>query len=152
MIFSPVHGVQTGCGVSGGKAAEDWSWPPLYLPARSRMVELYLHSTIRLHSMVLNWLSTGSTSPCTFYPMRSLDFFPNLANSSSRTMTLGLTQPLTKMSARNLPGGKGLTTSLPSVSRLSRRYGSLDSFNFTFTDHNCSCQKLRPKCICPHIS
>jgi hypothetical protein len=40
------------------------------------------------------------------FPIRSLDFF-NLPNPSSRTMTLGLTQPLTEMSTRNLPGGKG---------------------------------------------
>jgi hypothetical protein len=35
-----------------------------------------------------------------------VDFF-NLPNSSSRTMALGSTQPLTQMSARNMPGGKG---------------------------------------------
>jgi hypothetical protein len=39
------------------------------------------------------------------FPMRSLDFF-NGPNSSSRTMALGSTQPLTEMSAGNLPGGK----------------------------------------------
>jgi hypothetical protein len=33
-----------------------------------------------------------------------VDFF-NLPNPSSRTMALGSTQPLTKMSTRNLPGG-----------------------------------------------
>jgi hypothetical protein len=33
------------------------------------------------------------------------DFF-NLPNPSSRTMALGLTQPLTEMNTRNLPGGK----------------------------------------------
>jgi hypothetical protein len=38
--------------------------------------------------------------------MRSLDIF-NLPNSSSRTMALGSAQPLTEMSTRNLPGGKG---------------------------------------------
>jgi hypothetical protein len=32
----------------------------------------------------------------------------NLPNSFSRTMALGSTQPLTEMSTRNLPGGKGL--------------------------------------------
>jgi hypothetical protein len=31
----------------------------------------------------------------------------NLHNPSSRTMTLGSTQPLTEMSTRNLPEGKG---------------------------------------------
>jgi hypothetical protein len=34
-----------------------------------------------------------------------VDFF-NLPNPSSRTMALGSTQPLTKMSTRNFPGGK----------------------------------------------
>jgi hypothetical protein len=41
-------------------------------------------------------------------PVRLLDevdFF-NLSNPSSHTMTLGLTQALTKASTRNLPGGK----------------------------------------------
>jgi hypothetical protein len=34
-----------------------------------------------------------------------VDFF-NLPNPTSRTMALRLTQPLTEMSTRNLPGGK----------------------------------------------
>jgi hypothetical protein len=34
-------------------------------------------------------------------------FFFNLPIPSIRIMALGLTQPLTKMSTRNLPGGKG---------------------------------------------
>jgi hypothetical protein len=34
-----------------------------------------------------------------------VDFF-NLPNSSSRTMVLGSTQPLTEMSTRRFPGGK----------------------------------------------
>jgi hypothetical protein len=43
-------------------------------------------------------------------------------NPSSLTMVLGSTQPLAEMSTRNHPGCKGwLTTSPPSVSRLSRK-------------------------------
>jgi hypothetical protein len=33
--------------------------------------------------------------------------FFNWPNPSSRTMALGSTQPVTEMSSRNLPGGKG---------------------------------------------
>jgi hypothetical protein len=59
--------------------------------------------------------------------MRSLDFF-NVPNPSSRTMTLGLTQPLTEMSTRNSLGGRhiGLTTLLPSMSGLSRKCGNVN--------------------------
>jgi hypothetical protein len=39
-------------------------------------------------------------------PDEVIEFF-NWPNPSSRTMALGSTQPLTEMSARNLPGGKG---------------------------------------------
>jgi hypothetical protein len=38
-------------------------------------------------------------------PMRWIFF--NLPNPSRRIMALGLTQPLTEMSTRNIPGGKG---------------------------------------------
>jgi hypothetical protein len=38
-------------------------------------------------------------------PMRW--YFFNLPNACSRTMALGSTQPLTEMSTRNIPGGKG---------------------------------------------
>jgi hypothetical protein len=40
------------------------------------------------------------------FPMRSLYFF-QFSSPSSCTMALGSTQPLTEMSTRNLPGGKG---------------------------------------------
>jgi hypothetical protein len=62
-------------------------------------------------------------------------FFSNLPNPSGCTMALGSTQPLTEMSTRNLEketwGVKGsrhggLTTLLPSVSRFSKKCGSLD--------------------------
>jgi hypothetical protein len=64
------------------------------------------------------------------FPMRSLVFF-NLSNLSSRTMVLGSTQPVTEMSTRNHPGGKGWLAlkadNLTAIcSRLSRKCGSLD--------------------------
>jgi hypothetical protein len=37
-------------------------------------------------------------------PDEVIDFFFNLPKPSSRTMALGSTQPLTEMSARDLPG------------------------------------------------
>jgi hypothetical protein len=37
-------------------------------------------------------------------------FFSNFPNPSGRTMALGSTQPLTEMSTRTLPGGKGRST------------------------------------------
>jgi hypothetical protein len=39
-------------------------------------------------------------------PDEVIEFF-NWPNPSSRNMALGLTQPLTEMSTRKLPGGKG---------------------------------------------
>jgi hypothetical protein len=63
-------------------------------------------------------------------PMRSLEFF-NWPNPSSRTMAQGSTQTLIEISTRNLPGGKDgrrvmMTTSSPSVSRMSTKCRSLD--------------------------
>jgi hypothetical protein len=40
------------------------------------------------------------------FPVRSLNFI-HLPIPSSRTMALGLTQPLTEMSTRNIRGSKG---------------------------------------------
>jgi hypothetical protein len=65
------------------------------------------------------------------FPMRALDSFLNWPNPSSRTMALGSTKPLTVMSTRIIPGGKGrpvlrLTTWSPSVSRLCKKCESLD--------------------------
>jgi hypothetical protein len=65
------------------------------------------------------------------FPLRSLDFF-NWPNPSSRSMTLRSPQPLTEMNTGNLPEGVKdgrqvkLITSSPSMSRLSKKCGSLD--------------------------
>jgi hypothetical protein len=44
--------------------------------------------------------------------MMSIKFF-NLPNPSSRTMTLGSTQPVTKMNISKIPGDKGLLERKP---------------------------------------
>jgi hypothetical protein len=63
-------------------------------------------------------------------PCEVIGFF-NWSNPSSLTVALGSTQPVRETSTRNLPEVKGgrrvsLTTSLSSVSRMSRECGSLD--------------------------
>jgi hypothetical protein len=51
-------------------------------------------------------------------------------NPPSRTMALGLTQPLKEMSTKNLPGGKGRparkTDNLTAICDLSRKMWGLD--------------------------
>jgi hypothetical protein len=74
------------------------------------------------------------------FPM-PLKFF-NWPNPSSRTMALGPTQPLTEMSTRNLPGGKGRParirlTSPPSVSRLSRENVVASTHHNPMDLHDC---------------
>jgi hypothetical protein len=60
-----------------------------------------------------------------------VDFFIfSLLNPSSRTMAMGSTQPLTEISTRNFPGGKGRLASkaddFTAICELSRKYENLD--------------------------
>jgi hypothetical protein len=77
------------------------------LAVQSPILEIYsdVESQVRGGKRYLNCLrhyATSRKSRVRFLWM-SLDFF-NWPNPSSRTMTLRPTQPLTEMSARNLPG------------------------------------------------
>jgi hypothetical protein len=70
-------------------------------------VNIFKHflMTLGTHGSILGW---GTMLQAGRSPVRvpyEVDFF-NLHNLSSHTMALGSTQPLTKMSTRNLPGGK----------------------------------------------
>jgi hypothetical protein len=71
------------------------------------LLAIFLFYDIKLlgaHGSIVGWDTTSrkvaSSSP------NEVDFL-NLSNPSSRIMALGSTQPLTEMSTRNLPGGKG---------------------------------------------
>jgi hypothetical protein len=58
-------------------------------------------------------------------PDEAIGFF-SLPNPSSRTMTLGSTQPLTEMGTRYLPGGKG-RAAVPNPSSRTMTLGSTQS-------------------------
>jgi hypothetical protein len=81
-----------------------------------------------------SWSKHCATSRKVADPIPDVIGIFNWPHPSSRTVALGSTRPLTEMITRILPGGKGrpvgwrvrLTTWRPSVSRLSRKCGSLD--------------------------
>jgi hypothetical protein len=68
--------------------------------------KIRLAETSRLFSSWLRHYATSQKAAGSI-PVEVIGFL-NLPNPSSSTMALGSTQPLTEMSTRNLPGGKGL--------------------------------------------
>jgi hypothetical protein len=63
-------------------------------------ITIYKSHRISWLHYATSWKVAGSI------PDEVIGFF-NCPNPSSRTIALGSTQPLTEMSTRNLPGGKG---------------------------------------------
>jgi hypothetical protein len=57
------------------------------------------------HGSIVGWGTMLQAGRSLVQVPDEVDFF-NLPNPSSRTIALGLGQPLTEMSTRNLPGGK----------------------------------------------
>jgi hypothetical protein len=53
--------VDTGSSFPGGKCSGEWSWPLTSKYRDQEYLDLYIHSPIRLHGVVLNQLSTGTT-------------------------------------------------------------------------------------------
>jgi hypothetical protein len=81
---------------------------PIYIirDAINSVFKLFYYNNIRgPRGSVVGW---GTMLQAGRSPVRVPDevYFFNLPNSSSRTMALGSTQPLTEMSTMNLPGGK----------------------------------------------
>jgi hypothetical protein len=69
----------------------------------------WLTVTIFRYMLQRNWFRHYATSRkfALSNPDKDIDFFSLFPNSSSRNMALEFTQPVTEMSTRNLPGGKG---------------------------------------------
>jgi hypothetical protein len=61
------------------------------------------HASLRLRESVRSLIHVVTTVPLTRRPCHQIFLLPN---PSSRTVALGLSQPLTEMSTRNLPGDK----------------------------------------------
>jgi hypothetical protein len=91
--FSPLHSFKSSSGAhptsypmgtrdffSVGKAAGAWNWAHLHLVSRLRMVQLYLHSPMRLNGIVINWLRPRTTLP--FYPTHVIFYLSTLRTFS----------------------------------------------------------------------
>jgi hypothetical protein len=83
------------CGIFlRGKATVAWRWPLTSSWYRGQEnVDLYIHSPIRLHGVVLNYLSTGATLPFTYLfqwytELRLLIYWKN-PEQFDRTIRLG---------------------------------------------------------------
>jgi hypothetical protein len=72
------------------------------IPISVRVIEI-VHVTILGHYATNRKIAGSIPDEVVVF----LLFFFNLPDPSSRTMALGFTQPLTEMSTRNLPEGKG---------------------------------------------
>jgi hypothetical protein len=80
-------------------------------------MELYPHpnykTNITLSHKILyvfesSWLRLYATSRKVTGSIPDVNVFFNWSNPFSRNMSLGSTQPLSEMSTRNIPGGRGL--------------------------------------------
>jgi hypothetical protein len=70
------------------------------------MVSMYFALWVSLANTIVQGHYATSLKVAGSIPDEVIRFF-NSPNHSNRTMALGSTQPLTEMSTRNLPGGKG---------------------------------------------
>jgi hypothetical protein len=63
-LTHPSYWMGTGTSFPGGKATGAWSWPLTSNWCRGQEnKDLYMHSPIPLHGVVVNWMSTGRTLP-----------------------------------------------------------------------------------------
>jgi hypothetical protein len=99
------------------KAYEDWSYSftILDLGTRRKWVVSLIHCPVYPEGKGFCMVAYLVEALCYKPEVRGFDsrwdyWIFNWPNSSSRTMALGSIQPLTEMSTRNLPGGKGRPT------------------------------------------
>jgi hypothetical protein len=77
-----------------------------YVPPKRRFIQ-YLRVATSQKTAFFCTIRHYATCRKVAGSIRDVTRFFNWPNSSSRTMALASTQPLTEMSTRNLPGGKG---------------------------------------------